>query len=245
MIEKRKSLPPGVSLHSNGMHFARRTIKGRNGSSKRITSGYHVSPYEALDDLNKRVREAQMIVDGRRSVEHLLNEFLDAITNGSGSTKRVAPATVSIRTSALQALLPKTAVKGRLAGHKAFAVLRDRQAKDFDANDLRTFLTQLQANNVGTRSAQQSFEALRAAFRWAEKREYVDPSRSPFRLVDRPEHTATKRRRLNDDDVKRLFESIRSTKSVRARALFLLMLHTGVRPGEALGLRWEFVDFDR
>jgi len=23
------------------------------------------------------------------------------------------------------------------------------------------------------------------------------------------------------------------------------MLHTGVLPGEALGLRWEFVDFDR
>jgi len=62
--------------------------------------------------------------------------------------------------------------------------------------------------------------------------------------VQKPEHRAKRKEALTDDEVKRLVNTIRRTKLPRAKALMLLLVTTGVRLGEALGLRWEHVDLD-
>jgi integrase len=57
---------------------------------------------------------------------------------------------------------------------------------------------------------------------------------------ERPGTAATRQRALARDDVQRLLDAT----SEPWRAIFAVMLFTGMRVSEALGLRWRSIDFD-
>jgi integrase len=126
-----------------------------------------------------------------------------------------------------------------------FTSMRTKLLKDFDDGDLRTFLDRLAANDVGSRSVQIAYETLRAAYRYAAQRRYVDTSTSPFLYVDKPVHESKRKDALTNDQLGRLMGAIRDTKVPRSRTLLLLLVTTGLRIGEALGLEWEHVDLHK
>ena len=65
--------------------------------------------------------------------------------------------------------------------------------------------------------------------------------RNPVDGVSRPRASHHEIRTLTIDEVKRLFEI---TRDHRLHALWVVLATTGVRLGEALGLKWEDVDFN-
>jgi integrase len=66
--------------------------------------------------------------------------------------------------------------------------------------------------------------------------------RNPVPLVDAPRRTAKEPTPLTPDQARRLLEAARGNKFEH---LFAVMLATGLRIGEALGLRWQDVDLDQ
>lgn len=251
MRSAKRKLPKGVSYHApTDSYFGRKLLTLRDGTSKRRATGYFASPYEAADALAKLEREAKVLVPGRRTIEALLGEWMVAIETGAGSTNIVRVKTREVRQFTLSTLLPNAMVsvdasdKAAVARRADFAKLRGREIAEFDDADLRLLLEKLKGHGIGSRSIQVAYEGLRAVYRWAEQRRYVDGLDSPFRRVKKPEHRAKKRRALTKVEQKRLFDAIRNTEDVRARALLLMLATSGVRIGEALGLKWDHVNLD-
>lgn len=243
-----RKLPRGVARHGlTGMYYGRKLTALRDGTKRRITTPYFASPTEAADALVTLTRQAEVLDPKKRTVEAFMAEWFAAIEpDGSNPKKpRVRRNTYDARLRALAPILPESLAKGRLALHPAFEALRTKRLKDFNDADLRTFLDRLAASGVGSRSVQMTYEVLRAAYRYAAQRRYVDPSASPFIYVDKPHHESKRKDALTDAELKKLFTAIRATKVQRSRTLLLLLGTSGLRIGEALGLRWEFVDLKR
>jgi integrase len=64
-------------------------------------------------------------------------------------------------------------------------------------------------------------------------------ARNPTEAASRPRPIRTEMKTLSESEVRRLFEA---TKDDRFHALWIVLATTGVRLGEALGLRWDDVD---
>ena len=83
------------------------------------------------------------------------------------------------------------------------------------------------------------------AFLWAEREDLIQ--RNPTRLIDKKlvkksEPDPKKIRALTDSEFDRIVDLVDTRED---RALWLVLLTTGVRVGELTGLKWESVDLDR
>lgn len=81
-------------------------------------------------------------------------------------------------------------------------------------------------------------EALRQAVRW----QIV--SRNVCDAVDSPHPRRTEMNALSPDDTRRLLEAAGAEYSVLGDGV-IMAVHTGLRLGELLGLRWEDIDYER
>lgn len=79
--------------------------------------------------------------------------------------------------------------------------------------------------------------ALKQAVRWN-----MVP-RNVCEAVDRPQVRREEIQPLGSAQARRLLKTANDTRD-RFEALYVLAIHTGMRPGELLGLKWEDVDFD-
>ena len=95
------------------------------------------------------------------------------------------------------------------------------------------------ASGLSTKSVAYIHQVLRTALGLAVRWDMV--SRNVARLVDRPRVERKPINPLTPDEARRFLEAIRGH---RLEALFSVALALGLRQGEALGLRWDDVDFD-
>ena len=65
--------------------------------------------------------------------------------------------------------------------------------------------------------------------------------RNPAELVDLPRTTKNEEKTLTPEQAMQFIEACAYS---RMKVLFTLMLSTGIRPGEALGLKWDDIDFN-
>jgi len=80
---------------------------------------------------------------------------------------------------------------------------------------------------------------LRKIFNWAIREEIVDMEGNPAAGISSPGgREKPKERALNDDEIKSFWKNVDEDSSPPRRALQLILL-TGQRPGEAIGLQWE------
>lgn len=85
------------------------------------------------------------------------------------------------------------------------------------------------------------FNLIQTSFLSAEKKELI--SKNPFSLLDKGSKPKDSKQKINYwtvDEVKHFL----SVLEHRQRALFILAIHTGMRRGEILGLRWKDIDFE-
>jgi integrase len=68
---------------------------------------------------------------------------------------------------------------------------------------------------------------------------------SPMLNVTRPKEMKPRERYLEKDEIVRLLEVCRKSKSPHLYTITLFALGTGARKGEIVGLKWENVDFIR
>lgn len=77
--------------------------------------------------------------------------------------------------------------------------------------------------------------ALKQAVRWGKI------NRNPAALVDLPRNKKTEMKVLNQEEAKRFLDTAIYN---RLKSLFSLLITTGMRPGEALALKWNDIDFE-
>jgi integrase len=109
--------------------------------------------------------------------------------------------------------------------------------KEISRSHVRGFLrgmatkTRVQANRAQA--------CLRKMFNWAIREEIVDMEGNPASGISSPGgREKPKERNLSDDELKAVWEEMKTASTAPTRALQLILL-TGQRPGEVAGLPWE------
>jgi len=71
------------------------------------------------------------------------------------------------------------------------------------------------------------------------------PVENPVRKIKRPRVDNTRFIFLSESEIQRLLEATRKSRNKKLYPYILLLLHSAMRPGEAAGLRWDQVSFDK
>jgi integrase len=103
--------------------------------------------------------------------------------------------------------------------------------------DIQAWLSQLRADEVGTRSQQVAYNTLRTAMAAAVRMQVV--ATNPVAVCSRPQHIAKKIDPFTEAEAGRILKKARGTDIAIACELGLYL---GIREGELFGLRW--IDWD-
>jgi integrase len=118
-------------------------------------------------------------------------------------------------------------------------VLGSRRLRDITPLDVQMVCQSLLERGVPA-AAEQAYRCLRAVFRQAVKWSMLP--KAPTDAVRPPRVPRREPRVLDPDQARRFLQAARED---RHWPLWWLLLETGMRPGEALALRWEDVDLER
>ncbi len=135
----------------------------------------------------------------------------------------------------------------------ACKVFGDRRMIDIRPVDIKNYITDLQTNGrsqfsdkpLAYRTVLKQYINLHALFEAAVEDEIIEYS--PMQRMKRPkprkdEPQNNKPKSYTAEEVKAIMDSL-DTEPIKWRALMLFMIDSGCRRGEAVGLKWENIDF--
>lgn len=136
----------------------------------------------------------------------------------------------------------RTLVKYRQNIKTFLASIDSDDLEDVTAHDVRTFLAARRSQGMLPSSCRTYYRSLNTFFRWT-AREYGVPTPNPVDRVDPPQIPRRIPPSLSDDGFVALLEaSDQSQYPERDRAILLLLLDTGIRAGELVGLNLSDLD---
>jgi integrase len=110
----------------------------------------------------------------------------------------------------------------------------------FGASQIESLYDRLRLRGFSADAIEKLHRTLRRAFNIAVAKGLL--SRNPCAHVERAPHRSRERQTLDAEAVVKLLEA---AKGSRFEALFHIAVRAALRPGEALALRWDSVDFER
>jgi len=103
------------------------------------------------------------------------------------------------------------------------------------------FMQHLAAKRLGIKTQRNIYAVLTTMFSHAHEQELID--RSPIKRKQAPKLPKHEKAALTREQGWLLWDALADAKLIRYRAFYGTLLFTQVRTGEALGIRWEDVDF--
>ena len=144
------------------------------------------------------------------------------------------PATITMYQSILKVMLPK--FKGiplqKVTGIRVMKYL------SWLRNDYRTN----RGKPLADKSIRHHYNILRMIFNFAEKQEVIE--KNPMKKVDAPKVSKKSVDALTEEDASRFFEELKNCP-LDFRCIMYILITTGLRRGECLGLQWQDIDFQK
>lgn len=208
--------------HGEGSVYQR--ADGRWVAAVRLPDGarryfYARTQREAIDKLRaaqRAVDDGLPLGDGRLTVERFLQVWLESVRGA------IRPSTYGVYELAARRLIPHI-------GRIKLAALAPA--------DVQRAYAALQAQGLATSTVGQMHTVLRIALKQAVRWGLVGRNVTDLVRAPRPE-----RREMRTITAEQLDALFAATKDDRYHALWVLLATTGLRLGEALGLRWDDVD---
>lgn len=220
MAKKKGNGEGSISRHKSGLYMARYTVQTSAGPKRRTIYGKTRREVDEKLTKAKANRDAGLLFDAQnQTVSEYLNRWLENSVKGNVRPRTLQSYRLHVRLYINPAL-------GR------------KKLKNLSPDHLQTFYSvQLDAGLAPStvRYAHAVLHrALKQALRWG-----LVP-RNVADAVDPPKVERAEVQPLTPGQVKTLLSSARGD---RLEALYILALHTGLRQGELLGLRWDGVEF--
>lgn len=221
MASRRKNRRSGSIRDLGDGRYVIRLSAGRDGA-KRVRPQETV--YGSATDARKRLNELSRQQDqglplpmGRQRLGEWIDEWL------TDWSKNVSERTRWDRDALFKRYLP--------------AQMRTRKLTELTAIEVQRWINEMSGRGLSPRTVAMVHGALRTCLYKAMRLGKVAHNVAAHADLPRKEHRECLF--FSADEAKRFREAIRGT---RWEALFVLLLHTGVRPGEALALRWDDVE---
>ena len=190
---------------------------------------------------NKRIRRTKRVYGSKKDAERALTAELKRID--AGQPARQACFTFGAWLEEhdenwCKGLSART-VHGYRAVIKTYLPqhLLRRKLEDLSPSDLQELFNDMSERGLSPTTVRGFRAVLRRALNRAMKLELV--GRNVATLVDLPKPVRKEIRVLSPEEVRRFLEA---AESDRFKALWYVLVTTGLRPGEALGLKWEDLD---
>ncbi|MEZ5318423.1 MAG: site-specific integrase [Vicinamibacterales bacterium] len=225
MAGKRRARGAGegnIYRRDDGRWVGRLSDRHPDGRRRRVCV-YGKTRSEVVEALRKRLEAQQqgMVVSSGRTA---LRQFLESWLEESVKPK------VRVRTYASYEQVVRLHIRPRL-GHIPLSRLAPQH--------VQAWMNELVAGGLSARTCLYARAVLRASLSTALRWGLV--SRNVATLVDAPRAIRQEIAPLDPDQARSLLASLQGH---RLQALFTVAVALGLRQGEALGLRWDSVDFD-
>lgn len=196
--------------------------RGPDGKRKRFNKTIHGTKKDAQRFLNEKLYErdrGKLVVPSRRTVRDYLIDWIDKGKPGIQDRTRE-----SYRWMLLQYVLPR---------------LGDRRLDQLGPMEIQELYNTMSAKGLSPRTVRYAHSILRSALGQAVRWRMLNSN--PADLVELPAKKPKEMRALSPEEASRFLEAIRGD---RWEVLWEVLLVTGLRPGEALGLKWGDVDWE-
>lgn len=205
--------------------FLVRVFLGTDGDGKRKyhNKTIHGTKKDAQKYLNGVLRDRDMGTFKEPS-KQTLNQYLDQWLS------EVARQRLRERTYSDYTTLLKRYVRPVIGG---------RKLSQITALDIQKLYNDMSEAGLSPRTIRYTHAVLHSAFEQAVKWGMLP--RNVTDLIELPQQKKQEMRCLSPAEARKFLDA---TKGTRWEALFSLMLTTGLRPGEALGLKWSDIDFE-
>ena len=197
--------------------------RGSDGKRKTFNRTIHGSRKDAQKFLNEKLHERDrglLVVPSRRTLRDYLLEWIDKGKPGIGDRTRD-----SYRWILVQYVLP---------------TLGDRRLDQLGPLEIQELYNSMTARGLSPRTVRYTHSILRSAVAQAVRWRMLPGN--PADLVELPKMVRKEMRALSTREAADFLEAIRGD---RWETLWELLLVTGLRPSEALGLKWGDVDWDQ
>lgn len=223
---RTRILLPGQIIKRGPNRFLVRIARGRDANGKRLyhNKTIHGTRKDAQAYATKVQREldtGSFVEASKRTLADFLREWLDGPTK-----QRVRPRTyLDYCWLAESYILPP---------------LGARKLSQLHPADIQKAYHQLQARGLSARTIRYAHSVLHGALEQAVKWSLL--ARNPAKLVTLPR---LERREMKALDARQAHALLAVAREDRWYALWLLLITGGLRPGEALGLKWTDLDGDQ
>ena len=196
----------------------------KTGTRRYHSKTIHGTKREVSQYLTKVLRELDMgsyVEQSQVTVGEFLDDWLATVAK-----PRVSPRTLGDYRGNLTRYIRPT--------------LEERRLQDLRPFEIQHLYAAMLERGLSPRTVRATHAALHSALDQAVKWQLVP--RNPANLVDLPKQPKRERSVFTAEEACRFLHTSRSD---RLRALWVVLLTTGLRPGEALGLRWNDWSGDR
>ena len=218
---KRGNGEGSITRRKDGLYMARYTVQTATGSKRKTL--YGKTRQEVSERLNKALtdRDGGLIFDAENlTVSEYLDRWLRDSVQGSVSTRTYKSYGQQVR----RYLKPSL---GRM------------KLRKLNPMHVQRMYREMQDRGLAARTVQYTHAVLHRALKQA--RSWGIVGRNVAEDVDPPQVKREEIRPLNRDQTRAL---LKAAEGNRLEALYIVAVHTGMRPGEILGLRWDDVNFD-
>ena len=196
--------------------------RGADGKRKYFNKTIHGNKKDAQRYLNEKLHEndrGQLVVPSRRTVQEYMLAWINKGKPGIRQRTRD-----SYRWQILRYIIP---------------ALGDRRLDRLGPFEIQQMVNDMTARGLSPRTVRYAYSVLKSALTQAVRWRML--AANPAQHVELPKRRRKEMRALSPEEASTFLYAIRGD---RLEALWELLLVTGLRPGEALGLKWGDIDWE-